>query len=85
MPWTLDEAKAECERWFAYLEREENKLFALQKLASERRRGLVDDKEGRRRRAEIQGAGVTVYDGGNLRFAVKAILKHISASEKPHD
>jgi hypothetical protein len=85
MRMTLTEAKAECERWFAYLQAQKDKSVALGRLASERRRGLVDEQEGRRRLNEIQGTGITVYDGGNLQDAVKALLKHIESMEGQSD
>ena len=81
MRMTLTEAKAECERWFEYLQGQKDKSVALAKLASERRRGLVGEQEGRRRVNEIQGAGITVYDGGNLQDAVKTLLEHIESME----
>lgn len=73
----LDEAKAECERWFAYLQRQKDKAIAMQKLAAERRSGTCPDADVRRRLAEINGPGVTVYDGAKLEQAVKVLLKHI--------
>lgn len=73
----LPEAKAECERWFAYLERQKERSVELQRLASERRAGTCDDAEMRRRMARIDG-GVTVYDGANLAEAVRVLLKHVS-------
>lgn len=70
----LDEAKAECERWFAYLKRQEEKCVAMQKIASERRQGLLDEAEGRRRQRSLDN-GLTVYDGANLAKAVRVLLK----------
>ena len=49
---TLDEAVEECNRWFAYLEREKAKTVALQDLASEARRGNISRKEIERRRKQ---------------------------------
>lgn len=74
---SLEEAKAECVRWFAYHKAEEDKVVALQRLASDRRRGLCDEREGERRRAEIQGNGVGVYDGSNLVDAVRVLMQHV--------
>lgn len=74
---TLDDAKAECKRWFAHLQQEDERVIALQQLAADRRSGRCDAKEGERRRAEIQGNGITVYDGANLHEAVKTLLKHV--------
>lgn len=77
MRMTLDDAKNECERWFAMLAADEAKAKALQELAADRRSGRCDAKEGERRLAAIQGNGVTVYDGANLYDAVKTLLKHV--------
>jgi hypothetical protein len=71
----LTEARQECLRYLAYLEREEAKSKALQVLASDRRASRCDDREKDRRLAEIMGANPTVYDGGNLAEAIKALLK----------
>lgn len=73
---TLTEAKAECERWFAYLKRQQERSLALQKIASERRAGTIDEQEGRRRLREFD-SGVTVYDGANLERAVRVLLTHL--------
>ncbi len=73
----LDEAKAECARWLAYLKRQEEKSLAMQKIASERRQGLIDETEGRRRVRALD-SGLTVYDGANLSKAVRVLLKHVN-------
>jgi len=74
----LAEAKAECERWFAYLKRQEDKSMELQKLAAARRRGEIDEQEARRRVRQVDGCSVTVYDGANLEKAVRVLLKHVA-------
>jgi len=75
---TIDEAKTECERWFAHLKRQEERSVALQRLAADRRAGTCDDAEKRRRLAELdEQAGVTVYDGARLEKAVRTLLRHI--------
>ena len=81
---SLSEAKAECDRWFAYHKSQEDMAVALQKLAADRRSGRCDAREGERRRAEIQGNGVTVYDGGNLADAVRVLLDHVSTPPATH-
>ncbi len=73
---TLDEAKAECGRYLDYLQQQEEKSLALQKLASDRRAGRCDDREARKRMAAIDGAP-TVYDGYALKQAIKVLLEHI--------
>jgi hypothetical protein len=81
MGMKLSQAKAECESWFAHLQRQENRSKALQLLAADRRAGLCDAREGERRRIAIQGNGLTVYDGANLCDAVKVLLKAVTAKE----
>jgi hypothetical protein len=34
-------------------------------------------EEGKRRQRQIDGCGVTVYDGANLEKAVRVLLKHV--------
>lgn len=72
----LTAAKTECERWFAYLKRQEDKSIAMQHIARERREGKIDLEEGRRRIAALDNNSVTVYDGANLAKAVRVLLKH---------
>lgn len=73
----LDEAKAECARWFAYLDRQREKSLAVQKIASDVRNGVCDSDEGRRRLRALDGCSVTVYDGANLEKAVRVLLKTV--------
>jgi hypothetical protein len=75
----LHEAKAECQRWFDYLQRQDDKSKAIQALASERRKGTIDELEARRRLKQID-SGVTVYDGANLEKAVRVLLKNLRES-----
>ncbi len=77
----LSEAKVECERWFSYLDRQREKTVAMQKIASDRRQGLIDETEGRRRVRALDN-GVTVFDGANLEKAVRVLLKHIKDDPK---
>lgn len=72
----LVQAKAECERWFAYLRRQEEKTDAMQQLAADRRSGKCDEAEGKRRLRQIDSEGVKVYDGARLYDAVKVLLRH---------
>ncbi|WP_041299785.1 hypothetical protein [Hyphomicrobium sp. MC1] len=72
---TYDQAKAECERWFASLDREREKTIAVQKIASDRRQGLIDEAEARRRLRVIDGSP-TVYDGAELEKAVRFLVKN---------
>lgn len=80
----LEEAKAECERWFAYLKRQEEKSLAIQKIAAARRSGEMDEAEGRRRVRMID-SGVTVYDGANLEKAVRVLIKFANGQRKVSD
>lgn len=73
----LAEAKEECERWFAYLKRQEERAIEIQKIASAVRKGEITSDEGQRRLRRIDGCGVTVYDGANLQKAVRVLLRHI--------
>lgn len=70
---TMKEAKEECERWLAYLKRQEERSIALQKLATDRRAGTCDDVEMRRRMAAIDRS-ITVYDGARLADAVRVLI-----------
>ena len=80
---TLTDAKAECERWFAYLQSQEDRSKKLQKLAADRRAGRCDALEGERRCNAIQGNALTVYDGSNLADAVRVLLKNITHNGEP--
>ncbi len=73
---TLAEAKAECERWFAYLKRQETKAVEMGRIAQARRSGEIDEHEGRRRVRALDNCSVTVFDGANLEKAVRVLLKH---------
>lgn len=72
----LPEAKAECERWFAYLQRTKDKAAAMAKIAAMRRGDEIDEEEGRRLVRALD-SGVTVFDGANLEKAVRVLLKHV--------
>lgn len=75
MRMTVDEARAEGQRYLDYLKRQEDRALALQKLAADRRAGKVSNAEKDRRLAEINGPGVTVYDGGNLADAIRTLMQ----------
>lgn len=72
---TLEEAKAECGRWFAYLERQRLRSLELQQLASARRAGILTLEEANQRMHQMDT--ITVYDGAELEKAVKVLLKHL--------
>jgi hypothetical protein len=73
---TLSEAKAECQRWLDYLERQKEKTIAIQKLAAECRKEKLSADEGRRRlRAIDDRCSLTVYDGARLADAVTLLIR----------
>lgn len=73
----LQEARAECERWFAYLRSQKYKSENLQRIASRRLSGEITLDEARLEMRKID-SDVTVYDGANLEKAVRVLLKHIT-------
>lgn len=74
---SLPDAKAECERWFAYLKRQEDKCIAIQKISASVRSGEITSAEGQRKLRSIDNCNVTVFDGANLEKAVRVLLKHV--------
>lgn len=76
----LNQAKAECQRWLDYLERQKEKSVAMQQLASDRRLGKCTADEARRRLSALDSrCSVTVYDGAKLADAVKVLMKSRNA------
>lgn len=78
----LSEAKAECERWFKYLDKQRQKSIDMQKIASDVRNNIITSDEARRKVKILDSGGITVYDGANLEQAVKTLLKHLDKHEK---
>lgn len=78
----LEEAKTECARWFAYLDKQREKAVAMQKIAAEVRTKKIDENEARRRVRTLDNTGLTVYDGSNLEKAVKVLLQNIADRDK---
>lgn len=72
----LVRAKAECVRWFAYLDRQREKSIELQKIAAARRDGSMTEDEARRKIRALDNCSVTVFDGAELEKAVKVLLRH---------
>lgn len=73
----LTEAKAECERWFAYLDRQREKSLSLQKLATQVRSGEITSDEAQRKMRTLDGNAPVVFDGARLEQAVKLLLKNL--------
>ena len=73
---TLDEAKAEGQRWLDHLKRQEEKSVEIQKIAGAVRRGEIDSAEGKKRLRSIDDrCSVTVYDGARLAEAVALLIR----------
>lgn len=70
----LDEARAECERWLAYLDRQKARAEELAKIAAARRRGEMELHEARIAMCELDTRAPVVYDGANLEKAVRRLL-----------
>lgn len=75
---TLDQAKEECARWFAYIERQQTKATEMAKIAAAVRHGEIDQDESRRRVRALDNCSVTVFDGARLEQAVRVLLKHVN-------
>jgi len=73
----LTEAIDTCQRWLDHIKDQKRKAKEMQKVASDRRRGLIDRNEGERRMREIQGPSPTVYDAGTLEPAVKTLMQEV--------
>lgn len=72
----LIEAKEECQRWLAHLDRQKAKAAEMQRIAAGRRDGTVTWQQAQRRLRALD-SGVTVYDGARLAEAVMLLLKRI--------
>ena len=77
---TLDEAKTECERWLAHLDRQRHKSVEMQKIASGRRAGEIDLEQAHHRIRALDNRSVTVFDAARLEQAVRLILKKLRSS-----
>lgn len=75
----LAEAKEECERWFAYLDRQRDKALAMQKIASRVRSGEITSDEGQREVRKLDSRAPVVFDGARLEQAVKLLLKNVKS------
>lgn len=75
-----NEAIEICEQWFAYIERQKQKAVEIQKLATMARNG--QQEEAQRRLRQIDRTP-TVYDGGRLEPAVRALVKLARRAVQP--
>lgn len=73
----VEDAKAECQRWLDYLDREKERSAAIQKIAGAVRRKEIDSAEGQKQLRAIDNnrRGVTVYDGAKLAEAVALLIR----------
>ena len=68
------DAVDECQRWFAYLDRQKEKTIKMQQLASKARQGPEQAAEAQRELRQMDRQP-TVYDGARLRPAVEHLCK----------
>lgn len=73
------EAIKECERWWAYLERQKEKSLEVQKLAALARTGPVGQAEAQKRLRQLDTKSITVYDGTNLCEATQCLVALVKA------
>jgi hypothetical protein len=71
---TWDEAVAECERWHKHLNYQSDKARKMAQIAAKRRRGEIDEGEGRRQ-MRVLDMSPTVYDGAKLEQATRVLMK----------
>lgn len=76
-----NEAIEICEGWFDYIERQKERAVEMQKLATLAR---TDPKEAQHRLRQLDSTP-TVYDGGRLEPAVRALVKLARKSAKACD
>lgn len=74
---TPQEAKVECERWLACLDRDREKSLEIQAIAAQRRAGKMTEEEARRSIRRIDGLAPKVYDASHLEEAVRLLIKNI--------
>jgi hypothetical protein len=74
---TLAEAKAECDRWFAHLDRQREKSISMQKIAAAVRAGEITRGTAQHRVRALDGRAPVVFDGAPLEQAIKTLLKHV--------
>lgn len=72
---TPEEAKEECERWLAYLDRQADKKALLTRLAADARAGRITPDEARREMRVIDSSP-SVYDGARLADAVRVLFDY---------
>lgn len=67
----LADAISVCEDWFAYIERQRERSVELQRLATLAR---TEPVEAQRRLRQLDAKSLTVFDGGRLEPAVRALV-----------
>ncbi len=70
----ISEARAVCQRWLDYLDRQAEQALALACVATRLRLGEINYDEAKRQSISAQGHGVTVYDGAELAQAVRVLM-----------
>jgi hypothetical protein len=73
MAMSVEEARAEGQRWLDDIERRAEKALAVQEIARAVRCGEIESAEGKRRLRAIDDRA-TVYDGSKLADALKILI-----------
>ena len=74
----IEQAKAECQRWLDYLQKQKENTIAVQQIAAGRRNGSILKEEALRRLQVIDNkSSLTVYDGSKLAEAVKLLIAKV--------
>lgn len=73
----LTDAKAECQRWLDYLDRQKARSIVIQQIAADRRAGKCSYEDGQKRLRKVDN-GLTVYDGARLADAVQFLLHRVT-------
>ena len=79
-----NEARTECERWFASLDRPRHKSIELQKIASLRRSGEIDQAEGLMTNADIRASIAMQIAAGHskIKIPLKDLKRLLAESDR---
>lgn len=77
----IDVAITECQRWLDYCQAQKDKSLAMQRLATARRNGEIDQAEANRR-VKMLDDQTRVFDGAKLEQAIIVLLKHVGATKQ---